>query len=424
MQRLFAIVLAAALLGSVLASTAAIGAAAPVVPAQAEDWFNPHEIEQGAAHGEAARAARLAALLLPLAVLGVMLWSRAGIHFRLWTAINADGSVTRMAALMACGTVAVVEFFMLPVTFYRGFVLPHRFELSTQTVGGWLRDWALGTSLEALVVVVFLLLAYRLMIRWRFWWWLPAGLAAALFMTGMAWLGPLVVDPLFNTFTPLTDAAMNARIRALAAGAAVPVDDVLVMDASARTKQLNAYYTGLGSTRRVVVYDTLLRGCPQRQVLSVVAHELGHWSRGHIVWHLLLNAIGLLVTCLVVALALNLCAEGRWFGLADPTDPAGIPLVLAVAILCQALGTPVEAALSRSWEREADQVSLELTADPEAFIEVERRIVRTNLLDVRPPAWAVLLYGTHPPTLERIGAALAYARRTSKDSPQDETTQP
>jgi STE24 endopeptidase len=381
-------------------------------------------IAPGAAHGEAARSARGAALLLPLVVLGVMLWSRAGIHFRLWTAIRADGSVTRMAFFMACGTVAVVEFFMLPVVFYRGFVLPHRFELSTQTVGAWLQDWAMGTALEAAVVMAFLVLAYRLMTRWRFWWWVPAGLAAALFMTGFAWLGPLVVDPLFNTFTPLADAHLNARIRALAAKAAVPVDEILVMDASTRTKQLNAYYTGLGSTRRIVVYDTLLRACPERQVLSVIAHEQGHWSRGHIVSMLLVNAAGVLLTCLVVALVLSLCCEGRWFGLADPTDPAGIPLVLAVAVACQALGTPVEAALSRSWEREADQAALEWTADPEAFIEVERRIVRTNLLDVRPPAWAVLLYGTHPPTLERIGAALAYARRTSKDSPQDDTTQP
>ena len=235
-------------------------------------------------------------------------------------------------------------------------------------------------------------------------WWLAGAPAlvclAALFVV----LQPLVIQPLANRFEPLQDRALAREIERLAARQGVDIDRVEVADASRRTTTANAYVAGIGPTRRVVLYDTILDGrFPRGEVLAVAAHELAHVGRKHlwkgIGWFALLAAPGVLL--------LTRLTE-RKGGL---QDPAVVPLGLLVALLFY-LGTlPLQNVVSRRYEAEADWLALQATRDPQSEITLERRFVTTSLADPRPPRWVTLWFGTHPPPLERIAMARVFSAR-------------
>src|ERR671930_518110 len=194
---------------------------------------------------------------------------------------------------------------------------------------------------------------------------------------------------------------VRERRRALARRAGVPVREVLVADASRRTRKVNAYVSGLGSTRRVVLFDTLLREAEPRQVELVVAHELGHRRARHVAKGTLLGMVGAAATVAVL-----------WALVSDPGDLRNAPLVLLVAEALELAGLPVAAAVSRRWEREADRFSLDGTRDPEAFEAAHRELATANLSDLDPPRPVYALLFTHPTAPQRIVAGRARARGT------------
>jgi STE24 endopeptidase len=198
-------------------------------------------------------------------------------------------------------------------------------------------------------------------------------------------------------------------VRALAAKAGLPVDEVLEADASRRTTKANAYFTGLGRTKRIVLYDTLVKSAPPDEVRMVVAHEMGHWRHQHIWKGLALGAAAGFLGWGAAAWVLGWAVGRQAFRLAGPSDLAGLALVALVLLTLEAVTLPIQTAISRAFEREADRASLELTEDPAAFIRGEVTLARTNLADLTPPRPIVWLLYTHPPVLERIAAAESYA---------------
>ena len=225
-------------------------------------------------------------------------------------------------------------------------------------------------------------------------WPLVAAPAAALVVLLVGFAAPVVLEPLFNRFAPLSDEELAGRLRALARRAGVPVRDVLVAYSSRRTRRVNAYVSGLGATRRVVLFDTLLREAEPRQVELVVAHELGHRRARHVAKGTLLGMVGAGVTVVVL-----------WAVVANPGDLRNAPLVLLVAEALELVALPLAAAVSRRWEREADRFSLEVTRDPEAFEAAHRELATGNLSDLDPPRPVYVLLFTHPTAPERIAAA-------------------
>jgi len=393
-------------------------------PLSARAFFNDHDIAAGSAYRSTLRTVFMLQLLAQSFVLLLLLWSRSGIQFRLWSAINADGRPFVMTALMALGTFVLLKVVELPLDFYRGFLVQHRFGLSTQTGPSWFGDWLLDGAIELTFFVVGVTVIYRCILYSSSRWWLPAGFLAGGIVVVFVWLAPVVLDPLFNEFTVLQDRALAGRIQALARQAGVPVDEVHVMDASRRTRTANAYYTGLWGTRRIVLYDTLLQRFSTAEIVSVVGHELGHWQRGHVVTGMFLGIAGLFLALMVTSRLLLVSCNAGWFGLRDPADPANLPLLLLIATVLHVATLPVGCALSRYMERQADATALALTHDAPAFIEVERKLARLNLADLHPPDWAVVLLHTHPPVMERIAAAVAYGRPdTTYPSPHESTPQ-
>jgi STE24 endopeptidase len=279
------------------------------------------------------------------------------------------------------------------------------FGLSTQDWGGWFGDLAKSTGIGVVFAGIGGALLMALIRRFPRAWWAVGAAAAVVLSAVFVSYGPVVIDPLFNKFTALENSPLRSEILALAHKDGVDVGQVYNVDASRRTTGANAYVNGLGHTKRVVLYDTLLKDFSPDQVESVVAHELGHVKhrdvpRG-ILWLAIVAPAGMLV---IQRLTERLVPASRRRG------PTVLPAAaLSIAIVSFLLNIPGNA-LSRQVERAADGHALHLDGNSAAFIEVERKLALQNLGDPDPPEWLQLLFGTHPSTLDRIGYALTWAR--------------
>ena len=276
--------------------------------------------------------------------------------------------------------------------------------LTDQPLGAWLRDRAvqLGVSwvYAALVVLLVLAAARRAPRHWP----LVVGVSAAVLVVLGSWLYPVVVEPLFNRFTPLPDGQLRSRILDLAREEGVPVSDVLVADASRRTTTLNAYVSGLGSTRRVVLYDNLVSGVPERETLVVVAHELGHARAHDVAVGTSLAAVGVLFGGGTLGVVLRRRLLGR-AGAATPADPEVVPLLLALVAVGTLLASPVQNTISRAVEARADRAALVATDDEPGFEQMQVQLSTRALADPSPPAWSQFWFGSHPTLVQRIGIA-------------------
>ncbi len=281
--------------------------------------------------------------------------------------------------------------------------------LSTRTWGGFASDQLKAFGLQAVLVTAALGGLFWLIRLTPRWWPFVAAVAAAVLVLVLSAIFPLVVEPLFNKFESLPAGDQRDRLLAVADEAGVRVSDVLVADASRRTSGLNAYVSGIGPTRRIVVYDTLLQTAPPEQVEAVVAHELGHAARRDVLVGSGLGALGAGAVVLVVGLVLT---SGGWVaraGADGPGDPRVAGLVLAVVAVATAIAAPATAAISRQVEARADEFALQTTADPDAFVAMQRTLALTNLADPDPPRWVVWWRGSHPTTAERMALARQWA---------------
>jgi STE24 endopeptidase len=236
-------------------------------------------------------------------------------------------------------------------------------------------------------------------------WWLPGAVVVVAFGVVTTYAGPVVLDPLFNDFKRLPRGELRSDVLELARAAGVDVGEVYEIDASRRTTAANAYVTGLGRTKRVVLYDTLVDDFEPAETRLVVAHELGHVrhhdTRNGLIWLAIVAPFGVWAAAV---LAERLAPSGATLG------PRAVPAVALSLALVVPVVTIVSNQLSRAVERRADAFSLELTRDPGTFIAFQRRIAVKNVSDPDPPAAARFLLGTHPSTIERIGMAKAFER--------------
>jgi STE24 endopeptidase len=269
-----------------------------------------------------------------------------------------------------------------------------------------LKGYAVSAVLGALALLGFYAVA-RYVPRW--WWaWGAAGAAALVIL--LSFVFPVLVEPIFNRFTPMEPGALRSNLIAMAARDGVPVRDVLVADASRRTRAVNAYVSGFGATRRIVVYDTLLERATPGEVESVVAHELGHAKDRDVITGTVLGALGTAAGVIAVYLLGSWAGLLRRAGIDSIAEPRSIALLLAVAALAGLIAAPAQSLVSRKVEARADSHALALTDDPETFEAMQARLSIVNLADPDPNRIEYLLFASHPSTVERMAAARAYAR--------------
>jgi STE24 endopeptidase len=316
------------------------------------------------------------------------------------------GGASAVVALAVVALALVHELGAFPLAWYSGFVLERRYGLSRQSGPGWLRDHlkagALGLALAAAGAV----LVYATMRAWPDWWWLIAGAAFAVIVTGLATLAPVVLLPLFFRFTPLTQPELVTRLEQLAARAGTRIVGVYQWALGAKTRKANAALAGLGATRRIIVSDTMLDEYSNDEIEVVLAHELAHHVH-HDIWRAVALESALIVAGFFVT-DLLLRQAGSALGLHGRADPAGLPLLALAGGAVSLLMMPLALALSRRHERRADRFALDLTHNPDAFISAMRRLGAQNMAEEHPSRIVQWLFYSHPPLEERLGAARAW----------------
>jgi STE24 endopeptidase len=369
----------------------------------AERFFSREEIERARAYHRPLYVVFVLRTALSLGYLAALAFSPLG----RWLASPVDDvplwayGLAYPALVVAGG--AVLTF---PIAVWRGYLHEKAWRFSTQTFWSWLADWAKSLAV-AIVLTSGMLLGLFELASTRGDDWILAALPAAVAVAViLSFLAPVVFEPLFNKFRPLEDEALAGDLRSLAERAGTPVRDVLVADASRRTRKENAYVSGLGRTRRVVLFDTLLsRGSP-RDIRIVVAHELGHRRDRHVVILTALAAVGIAGLVILLWALLQIDGVLAVLDAGGPFDPRVTPFVLLAAEGIELLSLPFGAAISRYLERSADRTSIELTQDPEGFGEMFRELSVANLSDLAPPRVIYALLFSHPSPPERIAAAL------------------
>jgi STE24 endopeptidase len=370
---------------------------------KATDLFVAEEIERARRYHRPLYLALAADWLLQVGLLALIAfgppgdWLRGAVGGPWWA------RVLELAALVLCVSTLV----RLPLSAWRGWARERRWGFSTQSLGAWLVDVAKGFVLGALLTGLALAALVWTARIWPVWWPAVAAPGAAALTLVLSLAAPLVFERLFNRFWPLPDEALARDLRELSERALVPVRTTLVADASRRTTKHNAYVSGLGPTRRLVIFDTLLEDAPVAELRGVVAHELGHRRFRHVALGTLLAMAGAAAAVLVLEAVFAWDGLVRAAGSSGPGDPGVVPLVLLVFWVLEVGALPFETWLSRRWERAADRFALELTADGEAMERMHRRLALANLADLDPPRLLYALLFTHPTPPERIAAARA-----------------
>jgi len=325
------------------------------------------------------------------------LWQKAGAH--------QGAGLLRQDLLFIMGSLLIIQLLSFPSSVYLGYWCEAESGFSNIGFGGWLfryfKSLLLGTGLQTLAILVLLAV-----IRWfPQKWHVLVPFVMGLFALTVTLLAPVVITPLFYRQTPLAEGKFRADILGMAYQAGMEVDEVYVIDESRYSKHTNAYFTGVGSHRRIVLYDNLIKSHTPEEAALIFAHEAGHWKYNHVAWGLSLGVFGMLFIAIAYRALFPMLAQVGWFGLKDVAGASGLPFLLLLVMILQLFVAPVESQISQFMERQADRFALELTGLRDDFIGAQVRLSRDNRSDLLPSPLRVFWLYSHPPAIERIRMA-------------------
>jgi STE24 endopeptidase len=340
-------------------------------------------------------------------------WLASGWAIALRTWLAESGHLNEWLLVPAFVLVFGGIYFLLnlPLGYYSGFLLPHRFGQSTQSLKDWISDQVKGLLIAGPLGLLLLEGLYAFLRSFPDTWWLWAAGGLLAVNVVLSNLAPVLIMPLFNKFVPLGDEhkELADRLMKLAERAHTRVRGVFKFDMSRRTRAANAALTGIGNTRRIVLGDTLINEFTTDEIETVLAHELGHQVHGDIFFLIASGSLTTLLGLYLAALAMH-WAIGR-FGFLNVADVAAFPALGLVLGAYGLLMMPLENAVSRWRERMADEYALQATGKNEAFASAFVRLANQNLGEVDPERWVVLLFHSHPPLAERIEMAKNWRAR-------------
>jgi STE24 endopeptidase len=293
----------------------------------------------------------------------------------------------------------ILQLLSLPFSLFANYYWQHHWGFSTQTLISWWQDYFLSSGLSLVLTLAGVLLLFAAMELWPRRWWFAGAVFSVFWLFLQVFLWPVVISPLFNQFAPVQEIAVVEMVEELSTKTGLVIDEVLVMDASRRTTASNAYFTGLGSTKRIVLYDNLLKDFSPAEVKAVVAHEMAHWQHGHVFKGMLWGSLGTFFLWAVFYLFLG-CA----FGKQGFYPPHTVVIIVLFLLVVNFLASPVENYFSRQMEREADRTAVMLTADIPAALSLQVNLAVKNRGDVSPPPFLEWFAYSHPSTLNRIKA--------------------
>jgi len=381
-------------------------------PPDATYTLTPERRAQAVAYSHAQYTLYFVGTLFSIGVY-LLLWrARLAVIFRDW-ACWASGHHFVQCLVFVPLFVVTASLLNFPLDYYGGLVLERRFGLSTQGFASWLGDWGKNLAITAVLGVILVWVFYAVVRRSPRRWWFYFWLASIPLIWAFLLVEPFVIEPLFNRFTPLakTQPVLVERIEAMLehAGLSIPPARIFEMDASSKTKTVDAYVSGVGASKRVVVWDTALRTMGPDELLLVLGHETGHYALYHIPKEFTLDEAVALLFIFLGFLAANRLVErvGRRTGIEGVGDLASLPLVLVVLAMLVFLSSPIVNGISRHYEHQADQFGLEVAygvvADPNtAEIHALQTLGTEDLADPDPSPFIKLWLYTHPPLADRI----------------------
>jgi STE24 endopeptidase len=306
-------------------------------------------------------------------------------------------SLALLIYLLALGLISFVV--SLPFDFFKGFWLEHRLKLSNLSFRAWVQDQVKGLGVSGLLSFLATQFVYATLRHWPEQWWIISGTAFMVFFVVLANLAPILILPLFFRFKPLENQALAERVLELSRRAGTRVRGVFEWKLSEKSKKANAALLGLGNTRRIILSDTLLETLNEDEVEAVVAHELGHHVRRHLLQKLALQAVTIFVGLYLADQALR-----RWdspFGFRGLADFANLPLLILVGVAGSLILLPLVNIHSRTCERQADAYALEAIRERHAFVSALEKLAAMNLAERQPPAWIEFVFYSHPSVEKR-----------------------
>ncbi len=336
-----------------------------------------------------------------------------GLPVLLWRAL--DGKVPSRLRLPAFVTIlSTLDWLIsLPIAFYSGYILEWRYNLSTQRLRHWLLDQLKVHGLSVAFGVPLITSFYQVVRRWPHRWWLIVSAAMLPFTALLSELFPVLIAPLFNKYEPIKDPDLESELRQLASREGVEISRVMRMDMSRRTKKSNAFFTGLGRNRRIVLADTLLDQFSKDEIEAVVAHELGHQVRRD-TWKMV-GISGLATTISMFLLSRIFPVSTRLlpskYRDKELSSPANMPLLGLLLQLITLVEMPLVNAYSRRVEYAADEYAVRVTRKPEALVSALQRLQKSNLVDPDPPLITKVLLHSHPSIKDRVNRIRAIAQQ-------------
>lgn len=294
------------------------------------------------------------------------------------------------------------EFLSIPFSLYSTFKIENKYGFNTMTLRLWVSDF-LKKLLISTVMTSLITCAGFWLIQWspQYWWLLIWGFFF-IFSIVMMYISPAVIEPLFNKFTPIEDESLKERIMKLTAKAGILASRILRVDASKRSKHTNAYFTGIGKTKRIVLYDTLLASMSHNETVAILAHEIGHWKKKHMLKTIVLFEVFLFIALYLSFKIIQSDVLITLFRMHTDTMFVKILILAFLAGIISLPFTPCISYLMRRHERQADKASYELTKDAESMVSALVKLSKENLTSLYPHSLYAAIYYSHPPILERI----------------------
>jgi STE24 endopeptidase len=293
-----------------------------------------------------------------------------------------------------------------PVDYFFGFRLEHKFALSNLTFWNWIKDSLKSLGVGIILGVPVLLLFYFILLKFEL-WWLWFSCVILVYSVILAQIAPVLIFPIFYKFKPIENEGLKQRILELCEKVGFKVKGVYSFDMSKTTKKANAAFTGLGKTKRIILSDTLLSGFNEDEIVTVFAHEMGHYKRGHIKKNILISVFLTIVGLFIISKVYSTLLPK--FGFSNPWEIGALPLLALISSVLGLLTKPLTSFISRKFEFEADSFALSITGNPAAFKTMMEKLAFQNLADEEPNRFVEFWFHSHPSIKRRILAAERYS---------------
>lgn len=388
-----------------------LGDNSPELTSRLLTYFSEENIQKGIQYGQRGFLVSFISKIINFGLLGFLVFTMFGVKIEQY--LNSKtGNRYYLTVLLFVLLLSVGEFLIsLPFLYYFGFILEHQFGFSKMNFVEWVFFTLKSASLGLVfAVLIALIVAFTLKTFTKTWKYLiPAGSLVIGLLFSI--LFPILITPIFYDYKPIAKGSLKNKIVLLCEKAHITVENVYVIDESKYSGHTNAYFTGWGENRKIFLYDTLIQNHTEKEVISVLGHEIGHWTHNHVVISLIGNTVEIFLLCWFIGILFQYLKKTNVFGIFEIHSPSSWPLLFFIVSLLSTVSNPFWNTLSRYQESEADREALVLTNDKASFINTEIKMAKDNFSRLNPHPWVVAYFYSHPMTIDRIQMGIDYKEK-------------